>query len=480
MILDNEIEISISYRNLGYYREILSDNDIKNGDKKIIKIYNLYKNSALEVKVKCDVCGNEKLLSYKMYNKSINKYNFYACSSKCSQKKVKNTCLNKFGVENVSLSQDVIESRKITISKKEIDPYNIKKSIETNLKRYGVKNISQFDSIKEKKKITFMEKYGVSSYTKTDEYKIKSVDTCLKKFNSTNYRNSEIYKEYLRMKNIDKFSKLGIINYNTNDKILLMGCDKGHDYYIDRQVLYNRKYVYDTEICTVCNPLNIGSGYENQLQTFISDNYKGEILLNNRKIIKPYEIDIYLPELNLAIEFNGSYWHSSIYKDKYYHLNKSNECCDKNIKLYQIYEQEWIENRDYVESNILYLIGHNKNILNIEDVKLIIIYNKIILSFDNRVIYSLEFDKIDDLIFINDLYRKNHYYIKSGFIILFDKLLEIYKNYNMISMVNLSIPLNDVFNHFNFEQIYITEPGSISYKKTNIFDSGNVFLLLKN
>lgn len=30
----------------------------------------------------------------------------------------------------------------------------------------------------------------------------------------------------------------------------------------------------------------------------------------NRQLIKPYELDIVIPELHLAIEFNGSYWHS--------------------------------------------------------------------------------------------------------------------------------------------------------------------------
>ena len=33
-------------------------------------------------------------------------------------------------------------------------------------------------------------------------------------------------------------------------------------------------------------------------------------------MINPYEIDIYLPNLNLAFEFNGVYWHCDLYKNK--------------------------------------------------------------------------------------------------------------------------------------------------------------------
>ena len=55
------------------------------------------------------------------------------------------------------------------------------------------------------------------------------------------------------------------------------------------------------EICTICNPMNSSScsGYEVQLQDFIKENYVGNIIFNNQTIIYPYEIDIYIPELNL-------------------------------------------------------------------------------------------------------------------------------------------------------------------------------------
>ena len=43
----------------------------------------------------------------------------------------------------------------------------------------------------------------------------------------------------------------------------------------------------------------------------------------NKKIINPYELDIYLPDSKLAFEFNGLYWHSESQKGKNYHQIKT-------------------------------------------------------------------------------------------------------------------------------------------------------------
>jgi len=81
------------------------------------------------------------------------------------------------------------------------------------------------------------------------------------------------------------------------------------------------------------------STYEIEIKNFLkSKNIEYEI--NDRKILKGKEIDIYIPEYNLAIEFNGLYWHSEIYKDKNYHLNKTEECLKNNIQLIHIFEDE--------------------------------------------------------------------------------------------------------------------------------------------
>jgi hypothetical protein len=69
------------------------------------------------------------------------------------------------------------------------------------------------------------------------------------------------------------------------------------------------------------------------------------------------EIDIYLPDIKLGIEFNGIFWHSDKYKSKKYHLNKTNMAEDKGIKLIHIWEDDWKFKREIVESRISNIIG---------------------------------------------------------------------------------------------------------------------------
>jgi len=113
-------------------------------------------------------------------------------------------------------------------------------------------------------------------------------------------------------------------------------------------------------LCVICNPIgNKYSGMENELFNFIQENYDGNIIRNSR--IENKELDIYLPEINLAFEFNGLYWHSEIYKDKNYHKDKTELCNKNNIRLYHIWEDDWLYKKDIVKSMILNKLGKSKN-----------------------------------------------------------------------------------------------------------------------
>ena len=82
---------------------------------------------------------------------------------------------------------------------------------------------------------------------------------------------------------------------------------------------------------------------------------------SNRKIIKPYEIDIYIPDLKIGIEYNGLYWHSELYKENNYHLDKTELANSKGVSLIQIFEDEWITKQEIVESRLLNILGKTQN-----------------------------------------------------------------------------------------------------------------------
>jgi len=105
-----------------------------------------------------------------------------------------------------------------------------------------------------------------------------------------------------------------------------------------------------------CNPhfYSSISNKELDILNFIKENYDGKIIGSDRTVLDGLELDIYLPDLNIAFEFDGIYWHNEINKpDKKYHLNKTNKCLEKNIQLVHIFEDEWIEREDTVKSIIL-------------------------------------------------------------------------------------------------------------------------------
>ena len=79
------------------------------------------------------------------------------------------------------------------------------------------------------------------------------------------------------------------------------------------------------------------------------------------------EIDIFIPELKIGIEYNGLRWHGEKFgKDRHYHLNKMNVANSNGIKLIQIFEDEYLNHKDIVINKLKHILHINDdNILKI-------------------------------------------------------------------------------------------------------------------
>lgn len=88
--------------------------------------------------------------------------------------------------------------------------------------------------------------------------------------------------------------------------------------------------------CPRCNE-HYRSMVERKVQEFIG---KERVLLNCRSIIPPQELDIVVPEKNLAIEVNGVYWHSDRTKTEDYHMNKTKKASKKGYRVIHVYDVE--------------------------------------------------------------------------------------------------------------------------------------------
>ena len=85
-----------------------------------------------------------------------------------------------------------------------------------------------------------------------------------------------------------------------------------------------------------------------------------EIDVCTQKILNGTELDIYLPQYHIAIEYNGLYWHSEKNgKNKYYHLDKTKKCLERNIRLIHIFSDEWLRKKEIVKNRLLNLLNKN-------------------------------------------------------------------------------------------------------------------------
>jgi hypothetical protein len=281
--------------------------------------------------------------------------------------KFKSTMIENHGVEwaqqNVDIKNKSIETWNNNPNKEEI--------INNRNKVLKSKNHVEINN---KKELTKINKYGsIEEYKKDlslkikESFKQKELDIPNYRYN-INIKKSNSYKNTIINKiksNLDEntlfISKYG--NIGNTDSIYLMKCLKcKKEFNINRQLFVLRKS-NEKCICLNCNPILSGkSGKEIELLNFIKENYSGEIITNTKSVINPLELDIYLPELKLAFEFNGLYWHSEEYKEKNYHLNKKIECLKKDIQLFHIWEDDWDNKKSILKSMILNKLGKSNKI----------------------------------------------------------------------------------------------------------------------
>lgn len=126
--------------------------------------------------------------------------------------------------------------------------------------------------------------------------------------------------------------------------------------------------VHDATIRRYINELNLThmidisfrSKYEKCIVNYIGSIYnEGDIKINDRTVLNGKELDIYIPDLNIAIEFNGTYWHSNKFKSKLYHQQKKLDCIKKGITLINIFEYDWIDNKNQLLEYISKMINSN-------------------------------------------------------------------------------------------------------------------------
>ena len=390
-------EFKIIYKDL-YPKKEITENSVQC---KICGEYSLPLGMASHLKRKHNISGKDYYDTYckkeqdgicKICNKPASfrgityGYSDY-CSSKCVnldqdiQTKIKNTNLEKYGVEHPLQSDQVKDKIKQTcIDKYGVDSYMKtkefrEKSIEvvksekvqnkrkqTNQERYGVDMPFQSKDIQDKVKESNLEKYGVENIFASDYGKQKIKETCLQKYGCENGGASKQAQDKIKdtkLKKSEEFCK-------QNNCIPLIDLDVDYSVkdsiFHNKLLLYNdRYYVRKEDIDEIIKhtPQNRNqSVLENNIIYYIESIYNGTIIRNTKDIIKPKELDIYLPDLKLAIEVDGIWHHSTNnYTPKDYHLSKTKACENLGIRLIHITEWEWVNRQDICKSIIASALG---------------------------------------------------------------------------------------------------------------------------
>lgn len=264
-------------------------------------------------------------------------FGYYPSELSCgSGRKVVLLC-SVCGKEKTSAYKDLVKGNGFT--------HNSCKSLlskKTFLKKYHVDNPAKLESIKQKARETNRKKYGADYHTQTQAGKERLIQGKLRKN----------YDKYIaRLDDVTPLFTVSEFN-GIRNKLYPFKCNKCnhifHDHFNDLKV----------PRCHKCFPRYSYSKQQKDLYKFVESFYNGEIIENYR--IERNEFDIYLPEINFAIEYHGLYYHSEIAggKQSHYHLNKYQIAKKNNITLLQIFEDEWLNKREVVERVIKHKIGY--------------------------------------------------------------------------------------------------------------------------
>ena len=124
------------------------------------------------------------------------------------------------------------------------------------------------------------------------------------------------------------------------------------------------RYSNNKSGCPECAAHKFQSSAEKEVVSYLCKLLGEEkIKTQVRSILKRQELDIYIPEHKVAIEYNGVYWHSEkAGKDRNYHFEKWKSCQDLGIRLIQIWEDQWLENPELVKRMIAQSLGKTPNL----------------------------------------------------------------------------------------------------------------------
>lgn len=229
-----------------------------------------------------------------------------------------------------------------------------------------------------------------------------------------------------------------------------------------------------------------------EIGDFIQSKISNEVLFNDRLKINPLELDLLIPDLNLGIEYHGSYWHSynrpETPKEKNKHKAKQDLAESNNLKLLQIFEHEWLNKKELIKSKIVSVLGkcgrlyaRKCEIREIDSLSFnnFCISNHIQGKLDSGIRYGLFCDGLVSVIGfnkVNDVYECTRFCsslnrtIIGGAEKLFKKFVGDYKPKQVITFADRRFSRGDIYKRLGFSFLYNTSPCYFYWKSGVIYN----------
>lgn len=352
-------------------------------------------------KVLCE-CQCDKRVQKIILRQDLVKGKTKSCGCQKLQRQTE-TVRDKFGVDNVSQSEEMkskkvatcLENHGVRCSLQ--SPIVRKKSKETMMRTIGAENPMQSELIKAKVANTNLERYGYKCSLLSSVVKEKTQATNLFRFGCTNPFLSPEIQEKARMTKLERYGHVSpyheqdIREKSRQTNLLLYG----YECPFERDDVSNKskkslmeRYGFENPFADPIIRQKISKtnleryGFENPMhnpnlqakawQTRLENPNHGYSSEAEREILEwvrqfypeshpshtgKHQVDILIPSIPLAIEYNGLWWHCDgcqTPRDRKYHIQKYNEILEKKqARTIFIWEHEWRDRKEQVKNLLL-------------------------------------------------------------------------------------------------------------------------------
>lgn len=301
-------------------------------------------------------CAKESV-SFKV---SLSKNSYSKDKKEEIQEKAKQTLLQKYGVTNAGQTPHARKNHKAVYENPARVEKISQKVANTKKSKYGHSSYNNRSKAKETCNI----KYGIDNPMQNADIAKKSANKRKSMYDPTAIRESN-YKRITE--GIQKNFNLEVLT-PMEDYVGVASRPEWHFRCCDCGHTFNKRFDYASlPRCLVCHPspTYYKSKQELQLLDFVKSAYDGNVISGDRQIINPFEVDIFLPEKKLAIEYCGLYWHSenSSGKGRLYHRKKLDMLMEQDVQLITVFSDEYEEKKDIVHRMISNKIGCDDRIV---------------------------------------------------------------------------------------------------------------------